>query len=389
MRKLFSIVFSLVLLLMVSATVTWAQKVKSYDLGHYPGGTWAELHGINDSGVAVGSGDVAGDLRMIGVPLFGPNAGNWFESGVSSSGAGVLTPAVSNTGMIAGTITGDNGYPEAYAWMPNQAGFHLGTLPGDDWSLAYAINHQGTFIVGQSFHGPPNTPTTTTGRAVVWTRRVDWTGGRPTLAWDIHALPTNGLEVPGAVFEGVTLRLWGGWGVNDSGQIAGDAYQYDPVLDEWWEIAVVWNPVKHGREWEMQRLPMAADFLYTEALSINNRGEIVGDVWDWRAAPALWKKDSNEGKTWGLTVLPTLNPSPMWDVAVSINDQGDIVGTCYDSYWVAQATRWNSHAPLSPVQSLGFPGDWSAAFGVNNSGVVVGGYGIGDGPGQAAAVAMH
>jgi uncharacterized membrane protein len=388
MRKSFSIMFWVVLLLLVSAPLTWAQKTKVYDLGHYPSGTWAELHGINDFGVAVGKGDVAGDQRMIGVPLFGPNAGSWFESGVSSSVVDELLPAISNTGMIAGTITGDIGNPEAYAWMPNHAGLHLGTLPGDFASYAYAINHLGTFIVGQSFRELQEAPFVI-GTAVVWTSRLNWTDGRPTLAWEIHALPTGGLEKPGAVFDGVTLRFWGGWGVNDSGQIAGEGYEYNADLDEWWEIGVVWNPTKHGTEWEMQRLPMAADFPYTEPLAINNLGEIVGDVWGSAAAPALWKKDSRNGRTWEVTVLPTLNPTPMWDIAWGINDFGNIVGTCYDPDWVPQATRWNTHAPLSPAQTLGFPGDWSVAYGVNNSGIAVGGYGIGGGPEQAAAVAIH
>ena len=48
MRKLFSIMFSAVLLLIFSAPGAWAQKTKVYNLGHYPSGTWAELHGIND-----------------------------------------------------------------------------------------------------------------------------------------------------------------------------------------------------------------------------------------------------------------------------------------------------------------------------------------------------
>jgi len=209
------------------------------------------------------------------------------------------------------------------------------------------------------------------------------------LAWEIHALPTGGLEKPGVVFEGVTLRLWGGWGVNDSGQIAGEGYEYNAELDEWWEIGVVWNPIKNGTQWEMQRLPMAADFPYTEPLAINNLGEIVGDVWGSAAAPALWKKDSRNGKMWEVTVLPTLSPTPMWDIAWGISDFGDIVGTCYDPNWVPHATRWNAHAPLSPAQTLGFPGDWSVAYGVNNLGIAVGGYGIGDGPEQAAAVAIH
>ena len=108
MRKSFSIAFPFVLLLICSAQGVWAQKAKVWDLGVYPGGSWAALNGVNDFGVAVSVGDVAGDQRMISVPLFGHNAGNWFESGVSSNGSvvQVLSPTISNTGLIAGTIVG-------------------------------------------------------------------------------------------------------------------------------------------------------------------------------------------------------------------------------------------------------------------------------------------
>jgi probable HAF family extracellular repeat protein len=389
MRRLFTIVFSVALLAIGSAQGAWAQKAKVYDLGHYPGGTWAELHNINDFGVAVGVGDVAGDKRMIGVPLFGHNAGNWFESGISSNAVDEVLPAISDTGMIVGAITGDNGKPEAYAWMPNHAGYHLGTLPGDFLSYAYAINHSATFIVGQSFGERQGTMV---GTAVVWTPRVNWTDGRPTLTWDIHALPTGGLEQPGAVFEGVTLGFWGGWGVNDFGQIAGDGYTTNGT--DWWEIAVVWNPIKHGSQWEMQRLPMFADLQYTEALSINNLGEIVGDVWGSTdkfqgAFPALWEKLPRHEKTWSLKVLPTTSGLTYgWSVAGHINDLGDIVGTSTDENWIGKATRWNTH-DLSFVKLLGFPGDSSIAYGVNNLGIAVGGYAIGDAPEQAVAMKLH
>ncbi len=38
---------------------------------------------------------------------------------------------------------------------------------------------------------------------------------------------------------------------------------------------------------------------------------------------------------------------------------------------------------------LGFPGDWSVGYAVNNFGIAVGTYGIGADPEQAAAVANH
>ncbi len=348
---------------------------KTWDLGVYPSGTWASLHGINNFGVAVGVGDVAGDQRMVGVPLFGRNANVWFESGVSSGAVDELLPAISDTGIIAGAITGDNGNPEAYAWMPNHPGYHLGALPGDFASYAYAINHTGTLIVGQTV-GVGEVEGTSRVTAVVWTPRVNWTAGRSTLTWAIHALPTGGLEQPGAVFEGVSLRYWGGWGVNDSGQIAGDAYYYDPGLDEWWETAVVWDPIQNGREWEVKRLPKAHGFAYTEALGINNLGEIVGDVWESNAFPALYKQNP-KNKKWSVNVLPTTTPDLDygWSVAWGINDLGDIVGNCTDENWIGKATRWNTHY-LSVVKSLGFPGDTSAANGVNNLGIAVGGYAV-------------
>jgi uncharacterized membrane protein len=119
---------------------------------------------------------------------------------------------------------------------------------------------------------------------------------------------------------------------------------------------------------------MAAGVTYNEALGINDLGEIVGDVWDSNAFPALYKQDPGK-KTWSVNVLPTTSPDLVygWSVAWGINDLGDIVGYCTDENWTAHATRWNSH-DLSFVNSLGFPGDTSAAYGVDNLGIAVGGY---------------
>ncbi|MBZ5685673.1 MAG: hypothetical protein LAP86_11620 [Acidobacteriia bacterium] len=358
------------------ASATTSGKSKIWDLGVYPGGTTAALQSINDFGVAMGWGDVpiegATETRMIGIPLFGFNAGQWFESGISAGENDTgEAGGISNTGIIVGNIMDSNGWPVAYAWMPGHIGFHLGKYADDDGSIAIAINHSGTFIVGNS--GKLLADGSMRVTPLVWVSKAIWKDGRPTLSWEMHALPTGGFEKPGAVFESVTLNFWGGWGVNDFGQIAGDGWTYDPDSGEWWEIAVVWTPIKDGKEWKIQRLPTAAGFTYNEALAINDFGEIVGDVWGANAFPALYKQNPRS-KRWSVSVLPaTPKLDYGWSVAWGINELGDIVGYCTDENWTVSATRWNSHDRRF-VKSLGFPGDTSIAFGVNNLGIAVGGY---------------
>jgi hypothetical protein len=354
---------------------------KTWDLGVYPGRSTAELQSINDFGVAMGWSNltIEGETEtlMIGIPLLGFNAGQWFDSGVISGEDDTgEAGGISNTGIIVGNIMSSNGWPEAYAWTPNHAGVYLGKYSDangtDDGSIAIAINHSGTLIVGDSGKVLPDGTMRVT--ALVWTSKVTWNNGQPTLSWEMHALPTGGWEQPGAVFDGIALIAWGGYGVNDLGQIAGDGWFYDPVLDEWWEIAVLWTPTKGGKGWKIERLPMAAGLAYNEALGINDLGEIVGDVWESNAFPALYKQDPRN-KTWSVNVLPTTSPDLVygWSVAWGINDLGDAVGYCTDENWIPKATRWNSH-DLSFAKSLGFPGDTSAAYGVNNLGIAVGGY---------------
>ena len=58
---------------------------------------------------------------------------------------------------------------------------------------------------------------------------------------------------------------------------------------------------------------------------------------------------------------------------MGINDAGDIVGASNDAEWNWPAARWSTKDP-NFVQVLGFPGDWSIVFKVNNNGIAVGGY---------------
>jgi hypothetical protein len=59
-----------------------APKVKSWELSHHPEGTWVQMADVNDFGIAIGIGDVAGgSTHTLAVPVFGPDAGRWLDLG--------------------------------------------------------------------------------------------------------------------------------------------------------------------------------------------------------------------------------------------------------------------------------------------------------------------
>ena len=191
------------LLLIVSGQGTWAQQVKVSDLGHYPGGTWADPRDINNFGLAVGYGDLPdGYTRPLGVSVFGPRAGKWFDLGTLGGTAtgweeGVIS--VSDTGMIVGhSAFRDNDRAHAFVWTEKSGMVDLGTLadigyPTYNSSYAYGVNKQGTLIVGWSgveescITCAPTLP-------VVWTPSVVWRNGQAVTRWTMQKLDTGGFD---------------------------------------------------------------------------------------------------------------------------------------------------------------------------------------------------
>lgn len=379
MRRLFTILFSVVLLLLGGARGTWAQEVKFYNLGHYPGGSWAEPWGINKAGVLAGLGDnTAGYTQAIGVPLYGPNAGGWFDIGTlggERTDDKMMCMAIADTGMIVGhsPIAG-NEIIHAFAWTAATGMVDLGTLAdlGHNFSLAWGTNRSGTLIAGYSGNGIDVAETV----PVVWTPRVAWDSGQWKMTWQIHQLDITG-------FDG--FGYWKALVPNDHGQIIGMAIAADGTA-----IGVLWNPVWGGKGWKIQQLPIAPGYSGVWPFDINNNGEIVGDVLigdtvteTWSAEfPAYWKPTDRSRSHFNVTILPTLGGylSGLGD-GEGINDVGDIVGASTDANGNYYATAWSTKdANFTPrlLRSPRHSGSWSWANKVNNYGVVAGSYGNDD-----------
>ncbi len=351
---------SLVVLLLSSTQVTQAQTI---DLGTYPGGTWAEMWYVSNSGIAVGFGDDSvGNTRAVGVFMRGPDAPEWFDIGTLGGQTFAMCMAVADNGLVVGHGLTAEGKMHGFVWSRQAGLIDLGTLEGHTQSAAYGVNKSGTLIVGWSGVEEWDKEM----RPVVWTR------SGPTGKWFIRELDTQGLGQ-------LVARPWK---VNNNGQIVGsgwdDAGQF--------LVGILWNPIA-GTGWKPIRLESSATYLHSETSGINEAGEIVGGLYtsDWSEAfPALWKPDT--ASTWILTVLPTLSGLMQgWNWAYGINDAGEIVGVSNDADWYSLATRWSAKDP-GLVHVLGFPGNSNVAMHVNNGGVAVGGYSVSGSPERAVVL---
>ena len=114
-------------------------QAKSWELGTYPGGTWAALGDINDFGVAVGMGDVppidpesgVGVTHTLAVSLFGPHAGEWRDLGtLGGSPTGWEEPInrISDTGVAVGYSVTADGHKHGIVWTEKSGLVDLGTL---------------------------------------------------------------------------------------------------------------------------------------------------------------------------------------------------------------------------------------------------------------------
>ena len=232
-----------------------AHQSRIWELGTYPGGTWASMGDVNDFGVAVAQGDLPDSTtHNFAIPLLGPRAGDWIDLGTlggTESGwdEGLIT--ISDTGVIVGhSASTDQNRPHGIVWTEKSGVVDLGTLADIGYatynsSYAAGVNRMGTLIVGWSgveescLGCAPALP-------VVWTPSVVWKNGRMVFTWTIHRLDTSGFDA---------ITKWYAWAVNDFGQIVGEGSGDNGEF-----VGVIWSPLKNGM-WKAIRLPAVAGYL--------------------------------------------------------------------------------------------------------------------------------
>lgn len=364
-----------------NAQTNTSHEARIWELGTYPGGTWATLGGINDLGVAIGFGDVppigsdgVGYTHTLAVSLLGPRAGEWVDLGTLGGelSRGWEEPywfGIANTGLVATHSTTPDGQVHAAAWTKQSGLFDLGTLAdtGDpkynryNSSYAGAVNRLGTLIVGWSgVDGGYNTP-------VIWTPSQAWNNGTRVDHWKIHALDTKGFP---------NNLGWQPGAVNDYGQIIG--FVFDAKVT--FTIPVLWNPLPDGQGWTPMVLPYTPnkEYPYVLPFGIDSKGNITGAI------------ESADGNIWLARLWQPLNAArtrysqpielPLPDgfigcEAVGINELGDISGDCYNDV-TDLPTRWSLNNPTFSA-ILNIPGDWGISLAINNRRVAVLTYGGG------------
>ncbi len=358
-----------------------SQKTTIWELGTYPGGTWAGLGAVNDFGVAIGFGDVppigsdgVGYTHTLAVSLFGPQAGEWVDLGTLGGelSRGWEEPywfGIANTGIIATHSTMPDGQVHAAIWTRESGMLDLGTLAntGDpkykryNSSYASAVNRSGTLIIGWSgVDGGYDTP-------IVWTPSQAWDNGTHVNRWNIHALDMKGLP---------NSLGWQPGAVNDFGQIIGFVFDTDFTFIG----PVLWNPRSDGQGWKLMVLPYihSSDYPYGLPFGIDNKGNIAGAIEStdgsiWLAE--LWKPLDGTRTRYSRPIQLPIPDGYTGCEAVGINELGDITGDCYNDV-TDLPTRWIlSNLTFSEI--LDVPGDWGLALAVNNSGVAALTYGGG------------
>ena len=281
--------------------VLWGKDGSLTDLGTF-GGNDGFGNAVNNRGQVAGVAlnAIPDPYTAVFIP-FGATQANAFlwtrSAGLQDlgtlGGTGSAAVLINERGQIAGwsftntTVNPTTGIPtlDPFLWDKTVGMIDLGTLGGTS-GQAYALNNRGQ-VVGQS-----NNTGDVTCRAFLW----DKTAG-------IRDLGTLGGE------DAVAIAL------NDAGDVVGQAGVPGSVsCNEWPMHAFLW------RKGMMSDLGSLDGIPFSTALSINAKGQIVGNVGD-AVLATLWE---DGGPLVDLNTLIPSNPGLVLFDALYINDSGEI-----------------------------------------------------------------
>jgi probable HAF family extracellular repeat protein len=212
----------------------WTRNSGFRDLGALPGDAGSEALGINRHDEVVGYSSGPNGIEAV---LWESN-GNIQRLGQLRFGDYSRAYAVNDSGDVVGT-SGQTGSIRAFLWTRNSQMEDLGALAGNDQCVATGINNSGR-VVGYSSSGSQGD------RAFLWSRN-------------------NGMESLGTLPGGDYSRALA---INEPGDVVGVS---DSPLGN---RAVLWT--RQGEMLDLNTLiPPGSDFVLTEAVSINNQGQIL------------------------------------------------------------------------------------------------------------------
>jgi probable HAF family extracellular repeat protein len=322
MARLTRVVLAAGMLLLTSLTAQAVLPYRITDLGDLPGGSdFSVARGINDIGQVVGSSGAATGERA----FLWSRAGGLKDLGDLPGGEDFSQASgINNAGQVVGSSSAA-AETRAFRWTPGGGMQNLGVLPGRDSSAASAINNAGQVVGSSSAFFPEP-------RAFRWTAA----GGMQALSDQVSA--ANGINDAGQVVGwvlsgGLQPFLWtasggghflpgvGSFGsgiasdINESGQVVGTVGP--PVTAALWTAGGVQSLGALGSEGEGSVINNAAEVVGFS--SVSPGGEIHAFLWT--------ASDGMQDLNALIDPLDPLKAVTTLSQALGINNAGQIVGS--------------------------------------------------------------